>query len=99
MRLAFDQLPAPAVRLSIAAAMVIRNTCQKLFTIFAFATLGDLRREMSTKSNNNAPPWGMGVWDVLGTQVFGDLSGVGKLVHQAGADGARLFQLLCKAEA
>jgi hypothetical protein len=34
MRLAFDQWPACAVRLSNAAAMVICDTCQKSFTIF-----------------------------------------------------------------
>src|SRR5436190_22266027 len=86
MRLVFDQWDACAVRPSIAAAMVIRDTCQKLLQ---FSAWGDLRREMSTKSNNNAPAQGAG---------FGDLSGVGKPIYEAGANGARLFQLLFEAE-
>src|ERR1700716_4589506 len=52
MRPAFDHIVASAVRLSIAAAMVIAKpvTGNRL----QFSALANLRREMSTKSNNNA---------------------------------------------
>jgi len=51
MRLVFDHTGASAVRLSIAAAMVIaKPVYRKLFTLFTF---GDFCKEMSTKSNDN----------------------------------------------
>src|SRR5207248_2623232 len=55
-----------------------------------FSALADLRREMSTKSNNNAAAVGACFW--------GRKLGVGEPVRKAGTDGARLFQLLCEAE-
>src|ERR1700686_107338 len=52
MRLAFDHIVASAVRPSIAAAMVIAASVTG--NCLQFSALADLRREMSTKSNNNA---------------------------------------------
>src|SRR6202171_6359515 len=90
MRLAFDHIVASAVRPSIAAAMGIAASVTG--NCLQFSALADLRREMSTKSNNNAvtagharPFWGRDV-------------GVGQPVFAAGADGAGLFQRLCAAE-
>ena len=80
-----------AVRLSIAAAMVIaKPVYRKFFTIFCLA---DLRREMSTKSNNNAVAAGACA-AALGAGRWHRIS-----VLAAGADGARLFQSLRAAEA
>src|SRR4051794_8637017 len=66
-RCGFDQLAACAVWPSIAAAMVILRTCPCL-NCLQFAAFGDLRREMSTKSNNN----GAAVRRGLGTDVASD---------------------------
>jgi hypothetical protein len=52
MRLAFDHASASAVRLSIAAAMVIaKPVCRKLFV---FSGGADLCKERSTKSKDKA---------------------------------------------
>jgi hypothetical protein len=55
MRLDFERADAPALRLSIAPAMVIaipvrKYPCKGLFNFFASA---DLCKEMSTKGNDN----------------------------------------------
>ncbi len=52
MRRAFDRAGASAVRLCIAAAMVIRETCRET-KICVIRPVADLCKEMSTKGNDN----------------------------------------------
>src|ERR1700754_2555543 len=59
MRLAFDRAGASAVRLCIAAAMVIRETCRET-KIYVFRPVADLCKEMSTKGNDNGSRAGRG---------------------------------------
>src|SRR5262245_12016953 len=88
MRLGFDHVFGCAVRLSIAAAMVIAKPVKKGI-VYNFRLWPTFAGKCQQRVITMRPPRGA-FWDRE--------LGVGQPFREAGADGARLFQLLCEAE-